>query len=76
MARAKKCDACGKFYEESKFIWSSNLTPSNNHHILEMIRVYDQIGNVVGSYDLCDDCAEKFDRFLNGKCMLEKESED
>lgn len=57
MAIARKCDRCGKFYE------NNNGSKSINGYFVRTIRIC-----TTGPYedlDLCDDCIKELYKFLN-----------
>lgn len=68
MADAKRCDRCGKYYveEEKKYQVDGN--------ILASIKFICSKNCMFGRFDLCDDCAEKLDRFMNKEKEEEKGS--
>ena len=51
MADAKKCDRCGAYYEFKN----------------DFIRICDEKGYSMGSYDLCPSCMNELKKFLRGK---------
>lgn len=60
MANAKKCDACGKLYDNNKF----------DYDLIQSIRILKECHNGVGMvydmvYDLCDSCYHKLLKFLH-----------
>lgn len=65
MARAYKCDSCGKFYTENKLV-----IPSFNENV---VINYIKIGSISHSksidYDLCDECLEKILNILHVKAV-------
>lgn len=61
MANAKKCDRCGKYYEnneEHRFIHSGK--------IIGMVKKVSADGTNSISYDLCDSCLTDFGLFMDG----------
>lgn len=67
--QAKKCDRCKKLYE-----YYEN---QNRFNAAAMIRINDVgvISRDGPHYDLCPECMNKFDKFLNGKDDLNIEKE-
>lgn len=66
MAKARKCDRCGQYYEKNtnKLLTGTYFTVSV--YPLSRIDVwssYDEQHHE--SYDLCDKCAEKFMKFIS-----------
>ena len=63
MAKAVKCDRCGKFYtlDEKKFRVEGNCTKG----VFEYIKTYSKTDNLIQLFDLCDDCAEDLWNWLN-----------
>lgn len=73
MADAKKCDRCGRFYiEKDKVKLVNHPKFILKDRAISWINVYDRGDNVVGSFDLCDDCAKKLYHFLCNEPELEE----
>ena len=65
MARAKKCDRCGNFYEKNElYITSGKVSCSTIGGVATTDAFY---RNVDKKYDLCDDCIVELFRFLNNE---------
>ena len=65
---ARKCYRCGKYYDKNEKVHTSargtKYTPSG---IVEE-SIY---GGYYSHKDLCDDCLEKLEKFLNGAELME-----
>lgn len=62
MASAKKCDACGKYYDDNKRFETSGRVHGG---ILGRVNTITVTGCMDKSFDLCDDCLEALLLFLN-----------
>ena len=71
MALAKKCDRCGKFYEHYP-IGEPPRTGTGN--AVSRIRRGRDLGTKIALdiMDLCPDCMESFDRFMEGADIVKK----
>lgn len=70
MANAKKCDRCGKYYDENvRFKVNSNGYRQNLSSVTEMATG----GYHWKNYDLCDDCISDFKSFIGGRKLAEEE---
>ena len=65
MARASKCDRCGKFYEK-------NHEKGKIGTVVVGVCFIDVNDNSIDDKDLCDECITKFKRFMAG-CELKEE---
>jgi hypothetical protein len=63
MADAKKCDRCGKYYDEQE----KKYTVDGN--ILASIKFISKQNCMIGRCDLCDECAKKLVQFMNPSRM-------
>ena len=68
MASAKKCDRCGKYYDNNK------STLRGYPGTLCGVTFVRSVGQprCIGEKDLCDECIAKLIRFMNG-CELQEE---
>ena len=65
---ARKCDRCGKYYDKNEKIYKSGSFKYTPKGIVdESIN-----GKYYNAKDLCDDCLEKLERFLNGAELMEE----
>lgn len=62
MANAKKCDRCGAYYEKNQKFRLGKTSLD----IKDGIMFTGANGSYTDQIDLCDDCIEKLDIFLNG----------
>lgn len=65
---ACKCDRCRKYYDKNEKVRKSGgckYTPSG----IVVVSIY---GNYYNRKDLCDDCLEKLEKFLNGVELMEE----
>lgn len=61
MANAKKCDRCGKYYD-------NNETYINGWRTTGLETISNSSGGFGGRYDLCDDCLKEFiEVFMKGE---------
>jgi RNA polymerase subunit RPABC4/transcription elongation factor Spt4 len=51
---AKKCDRCGRYYDENQFCFAGSIK-------------YQRPGHVTDDYELCPDCCHKLQSFLKFK---------
>ena len=70
MANAKKCDRCGKYYDENTRFKSNNCRYAQRVSSVTEITVG---GYHYKNYDLCDDCIADFRAFISGRKLAEKE---
>lgn len=70
MAKAKKCDRCGTFYEKNTRFPRAVVSGSA---VTDGIAFTCSNGAVVGYVDLCDDCLTKAELFLRGRDIVELE---
>ena len=69
MANAKKCDRCGKYYDENTRFKSHNCRYSQHvSSVTEMTAG----GYHYKNYDLCDDCIADFRAFVSGRKLSEE----
>lgn len=61
MANAKKCDRCGKLYEESVSTIFGDFAKAATQGALEPPRLYDKYGIPI---DLCHDCENSLKKWL------------
>lgn len=62
MASAKKCDRCGKYYDNNEAI-RQGITNIGDSTIIAIKYVYHN--NIsVERFDLCDDCVQKLKDFM------------
>lgn len=67
MSRAIKCDRCGKYYEAKiDNYYVKNTYPVNS------IKVCNDSGFDLGTYDLCRDCMRDLYDFLTGVQLVTK----
>ena len=64
----RKCDRCGKYYDKNEKIYKSGSC----RYIPQGIVEESINGNYYNAKDLCDDCLEKLERFLNGAELMEE----
>ena len=64
MARARKCDRCGKFYEK-------NTETNKRATVLIGVSFVDATYRNIDDKDLCDECIAKFKRFMAGTELKE-----
>lgn len=69
MANAKKCDRCGEFYLDNEAEHNSRVTKG-----VAFIGVHNDFR--WGYKDLCDDCQDKLDQFLDGRELKEEASNE
>lgn len=67
MAKAHKCDRCGKYYDDNQFEYARN-----GKHLFNcskaMIRGLDRTGlEEFIDFELCDDCLNETVKFLENK---------
>lgn len=68
MAMVRKCDRCGKYYDEnSKYIWGFGRAQIIG---LCFETIY---GNHSNKIDLCDECLGKVKEFLDTDILKERE---
>ena len=63
-----KCDRCGKYYDKNEKVHKSGIfkyTPSGIVEVSTNEKYYN-------AKDLCDDCLEKLEKFLNGAELMEE----
>lgn len=65
---ARKCDRCGKYYDKNEKMHKGNSCKYTPSGIVEE-SIY---GHYYNHKDLCDDCLEKLERFLNGAELMEE----
>ena len=70
MANAKKCDRCGKYYDENAIFKSSNCF---NCQCVSSVTEMTVGGYHYKNYDLCDDCIADFRAFISGRKLAEEE---
>ena len=68
MADAKKCDRCGKFYDENTITKIIN----GFKYKIGGITVMSTGGSDIFYADLCDDCVKDLNKFLNGELLTKK----
>ena len=66
MANAKKCDRCGKYYEEREATPIETLAHSMEALIVPKT-VMQNISVIERILDLCPSCSESLKRWANGK---------
>lgn len=59
MSAARKCDRCGKFYEQNRVKWYLN-----GGSITRGINIIGNNNFISAEYDLCDSCIEDFRDFM------------
>lgn len=71
MANAKKCDRCGRYYDENvRFKADKSCDCERLSKVVEMtVGGYRYKG-----YDLCDNCIEDFKKFISGRKLAEEDS--
>ena len=69
MAKAKKCDRCGKYYD------GNTRFPVDQHGdiYIESVMTMTTGGYHYKNYDLCDDCIKDFKKFITGRKLAEEE---
>ena len=70
MANAKKCDRCGKYYDENTRFKSSKCCYGQCVSSVTEITVG---GYHYKNYDLCDDCIADFRAFISGSKIVKEE---
>lgn len=65
---ARKCDRCGKYYDKNEKVHKSGSFKYTPKGIVEE----STYGHYYSPKDLCDDCLEKLERFLNGAELMEE----
>lgn len=70
MAKAKKCDRCGAFYEKNTRFPRTLVSGST---VADGIAFTCANGAVVDYTDLCDDCITKAALFIAGRDIVELE---
>lgn len=80
--KAKKCDRCGKYYDEYEKdvpgeMQKDNQSNNSTTNHIGLMRYIDGFGSVVSSkpIDLCHECMEKLIRFLRGDADIPDISE-
>lgn len=68
MARAKKCDRCGAFYEKNI---AHTRVAHNKHTVIDGVVLSLAIDEYAEYKDLCDDCIAKLILFLSGRDLAE-----
>ena len=53
-----KCDRCGKYYDNNEKVHKSGI--------------FKYTPSGINAKDLCDDCLEKLEKFLNGAELMEE----
>lgn len=72
MSNAKKCDRCGKFYENHKRRFRMDNNDFKNAN-LAWIKLVDVNDHYITSFDLCEDCVkELWHWLLNGEVRNEQ----
>lgn len=73
MAKAYKCDICGKYYTESTIFRKENEEP----YILLIHKRYTRSNSPVSDtyIDLCPSCAGMVNYMINGNAIKESEDE-
>lgn len=64
MADAKRCDRCGTYYVEKEKKYKVG------GGILASIKFVSSQNTLIKYFDLCDECAEKLDKFMNPSHMV------
>lgn len=67
---AKKCDRCGKYYE-GKETAAVTLTNGENNFTRALLRC--DLNPKEKSYDLCNDCADSFGKWMDNSEVEEHE---
>lgn len=67
MASATKCDRCGKYYDVN----NNTLIGRKQNVTMAGIVTESKDGRYIDSYDLCDECANDFIEFINGREISE-----
>ena len=65
---ACKCDRCRKYYDKNEKVHKSDSCKYTPSGIVEE----STHGNYYNHKDLCDDCLEKLEKFLNGAELMEE----
>lgn len=63
MADAKKCDRCGKYYDDYHGVVFSEAAPSNKYDRMNLVRADDYEGRYK-RFDLCPDCMKALISFI------------
>jgi hypothetical protein len=77
MATARKCDRCGKYYDRNE-LERSCANYSGRMARISHLKVYTNFHGIMDSsdeYDLCDECWEKFFKFIGEEVEEEVEPE-
>ena len=70
MADAKRCDRCGRYYDDEN---SKDKSFKVNGRTVHQMALIDDCDNRICEYDLCDQCARDLFHWL---CNEEEEEED
>lgn len=67
MALAKKCDRCGKFYEDYPIGYASGPYNTTGQFQIIQRNITGETINGYTVYDFCPECIEEFEKFMAAK---------